>query len=333
MPVTQNFILPNQPVVFESYHASKALVPIVPCASVGFPPFVGSLNDLWSCIRCGAETEYKIPFVRGDVFPFQFNLEDTRNPAFGIMNLGWRTTANSGAGLWYISAELYSGDCTTLIYSNVDEFCADWWVARDERLGSIQTIFVDTNLLPAGQTHFQIKISLREATGAGIKQTLVSEVFELVRCEDSVFVTADYASYDCMDKRYKPLLPRPEGIWIHNTAGADPLGYEPTKFYSGFRYLAEIVRTGFRKEDTLNDNEDVIKRKNIDVFSLNLLRPIPPDIAKILATQTQANSVEVEGQLYVNFADFDQNSEQIGRMYISEIECEQVCRTSNYDCD
>lgn len=320
MPIVQNYTLPNAPFAFRSRTVTGALPLIVQCLTTQMPPFTASsLGELWNCQRCGLEPEYKTPWLRGDIIPIQLNLRDLRNNT-GYAQ-GWRDSVNTVFGGWYVQAQILAGDCTTVIYDFVDQFCSDWWVARSNIFGDVQTLFIDTNLMPIGLEVFQVKISLRAATGNTIIETYYSELYELTQCEDTILVEAYEPTQDCLMHDY-----RVPTQFVHTFAnGTNPLGYTPTAYWNAFRYYGEITRIGFRNEVTENDNGIRIKSRRIDVSELRLTKPIPPEFARILAAQTRAETTLIDGERFVNFADFDQGQPNIGRMFLPEIEAQKIC--------
>jgi hypothetical protein len=326
MPIVQTYTLPNAPFSFRSRTVTGALPLIVQCPSTQMPPFSAtSLGGLWNCERCGLEPEYRTPWRRGDIIPLQLNLRDLRNN--NAYAQGWRDSVNTTLGGWYIQAQILAGDCTTVVYNFVDQFCADWWVARSNIFGDIQTLFIDTNLMPVGLEVFQVKISLRAATGNTIIETYYTELFELAQCEDTILVEAYEPVQDCLMHDY-----RVPTQFVHTFANANnPLGYIPTAYWNAWRYYGEITSTGYRNDVTENDNGFRIKSRLIDVFALRLTRPITPYIAQILAAQTRAERTLVDGERYINFGDFDQG-QPVGRMFLSEIEAQKIC-DSNSGCD
>jgi len=163
MQISVNYNVPYAPALHPSAFRSLFCPPVVSCPRYPVLNFVSLETDRWNCNLCGADMPYVSLFNAGDIIPMQFNLTDVRNinQITGTLQpqIGWRQTDLINA-FWYVRAEVYDiADCNTPVFSLVDDFCSDWWVGYSDKIGAIQTLFVDTSLIvAAGLDAFIIKI-------------------------------------------------------------------------------------------------------------------------------------------------------------------------------
>ena len=307
--------------------------PVVSCPRYPVLNFVSLQTDRWNCNRCGADLPYFSLYNAGDIIPLQFNLPDVRNinQVSGTRQpqIGWRQTDLINA-FWYIRAEIYdaTGDCTTPLFELVDDFCADWWVGYSDKIGAIQTLFVDTSLIvAAGVDSFFIKIvTVNDALADEI--TLWSEPFILNVCKETLLITASYPKLDCVPRDYRnPTDASVQGLKVPFVS---PVADSLTAFYASWRFEGQIKATNNSSEQTLNDNDVLIRQKITDAFELTIF-PIAPYAFDILKAIIRGERVLIDGVAYINFGDISSNLE--GRNFLPVISCEQVCKIENLSCD
>jgi len=323
------------PATENSFSRLAYLPPRVACPRYPILNFTASLGAQWNCQRCVHHPYFGL-FERGDKIPIQLNLPDERN---GILftpsdittpNIGWRQ-ADLVNNFWYIRAEIYDGSTVspTLIYSLVDDFCSDWWVGYSDLVGSIQTLIIDTNLLPINVETFRIKIVTIDAAGND-SITLWSEPFCSSSCSDSVLVQGAYSTTDCYNRDYRNPTGG-NGIYAIKVPFVLPAPNSLTAFYSSWRFIGEVYANGHNSEQTLNDNNVVIRNRITQSFRLELGELIPPYAAQILAASLQSGSFTIDGESYDTAGDVLKNIDT-SKAFLPAIDLTRVCEINNQKC-
>lgn len=321
--IERTYAVPYAPATSPSFVRTALLGNIADCPQMPVSPFVASLGDSWGCTLCGSERPYAMPFLFGDVIPLQFNFVDRRNTTPSVPASGWLVTG--GAPFFYVKAELWDDCGNTRIFEFVDEFCLDFWVDYSTAVGSVQTLFVDTGLLPLGTQAFRIKVMNYNLAGS-VVETIWSEPFALINpaCTKSVELIGQYATTDCLGHEYRTTS-------VALQTPVQPPTYVPTPFYLWQRLAAEMKYTGSSKDATQNDAGRVVSLISYENYNLIALQHIPPYAAKILQTIIQANTVLVNGVEYVNWGDLEQNTD-LGRMFLPNLDAQTKCTINNTNC-
>lgn len=333
MQITVPYTVPVAPALHPSAFRRLACPPVVTCPRYPVLNFVSQQTDKWNCNLCGADLPYVSLFDAGDIIPLQFNLPDVRN--INQLNgtrrpqIGWRQTDLLNAS-WYIRAEIYdvAGDCITPVFSLVEDFCADWWVGYSDKIGAIQTLFIDTSLIvAAGVDAFFVKIvTVNDALTDEI--TLWSEPFILNLCKNTVQIVSTYPKLDCVPRDYRnPTSDAIQGLKVPFVA---PVADSLTAFFASWRFEGQMRAVNNSSEQTLNDNDVLIRQRVIDSFELTLF-PIAPYAFDILKAIIRGERVLIDNVEYVNFGDISSNLE--GRNFLPVLTCEQVCKIDNLACD
>jgi hypothetical protein len=339
------YTLPNTlssiPETEPSYFSFLPLPAIVDCPRYPTLNFVSSRADSWNCAAfCGSEKPYFSLYKFGDIIPIQVNLPDVRNinQSTGTPKpqIGWRQTDTTN-NFWYVRCEVYSlSDCTTPIFELVNQFCTDWWVGYSDKVGSIQTLFIDTGtiIVPDG---FILKIvTIKDDLTDNI--TLWSEPFLKINrkanCNNTLVIRSEYPAIDCENRDYR----KPENDYTVANAGIYAIkapftatGATLTPFYSSWRYEVDVIAQGDSAESEFNDNDFVIRQRVIRKFNLSFLDMIPPYIYDILTAQLRGTNVTVDGVEYTNIGDIDKETES-GRMFLPLVAMEQICDLKNLRC-
>jgi hypothetical protein len=326
MPVVIVWPVPIVPTIEVSFSRIEGLPPITTCLDFNVPPFIGpNLSNGWNCTKCLGEPLYLSLFKRGDVIPLQVYLGDPNvnpdptNPTIGFLD----STSGGVAGTdYYIKAELYDFDCTTLLFDEVDSFASDYWVGFSSRTGPLQTLFLDTSLIPINQEIFRLKLTTYNTSGVAVKETW-SEVFREVKCEEpTILITATHPRVDCLKHEY--LEP------VANYNAFSPT-LTPTPFYLSWRYGGDLIATGHTQEKELNDNEKTLSNRVRKTFELELF-PIPPYAEDLLSALITGDPVSINGEVYEEFGDISKNLDN-GRMFLPKVTCTQICDIDNFTCD
>lgn len=341
MALTVTYPIIYAPAVENSFTRVVDLPPFVACPRYPILNFTSTRGQQWNCQKCTISPYFGLYEV-GDKIPIQLNLPDARN---GIISgtgdvsnplIGWRQSDLSNP-FWYVKAEIYDGSTVapTLIYSLVDQFCSDWWVGYSNLVGSVQTLIIDTSLLPLGVTMFRVKVTTVNPLLAD-EIVVWSEPFCTNKhCTTNVKLEGSYSTIDCYNRDYRqPVAGATSKFkYIHTLANAtNPVGYIPTPFYSSWRVRGEVVQTGFGAEKTLNDLGKVVKFKRIETSQLVVAEMMPPYAAQIISSILQADQFTVDGVQYDDATDVSKN-EDAGREFFPSIELIKNCSVNNNACD
>jgi hypothetical protein len=262
---------------------------------------------------------YKI----GDIIPLQLSLPDLKNSDVANPSIGWLDSTTSGNN-YYIKAELLDFDCQTVIYSFVDSFCSDYWVSFDNRIGSVQTLFVNTNLLPFGQEFFRIRFTYYNSSHV-TQGVVYTEPFGLEsECENTIVFRGENQYMDCLKRIYY----EPTNFF---KSSSTPASYRPTAYFGWIRLVCDLVEVGYTNEKELNDNNRVINQKSSKDFELRFW-PIAPYAAEMLNTILISENVLINNVEYTNFSDVKKRIDG-GRAFAPIVTCSQVCEINNKGCE
>jgi hypothetical protein len=339
------YTLPNPltytPQIDPSYFRFAVLPTIVECPRYPTLNFVSSRADAWNCAGfCGADKPYWSLYKFGDIIPLQFNLPDVRNinQSTGTPKpqIGWRQT-DLVNNFWYVRAEIYDlNDCSTPLFELVDDFCTDWWVGYSDRVGSLQTLFIDTSLINVFEGFIIKIVTIKDDLTDNI--TLWSEPFMRIdrraSCADTLQIVSTYPAIDCENRDYRT----PENDYTVTGAPIYAIkapfvatGQSLTPFYSSWRYEAQVLEQGNSGEITLNDNDIAIRQRITRQYELQFTSQIPPYIYKIATAQLRAPNITIDGESYINAGDIQKNLEG-SRMFLPSVPLEQVCDLRNLKC-
>ena len=311
-------------------YSNVVTVPMIincPANEVFAPPFIDEISDGYNCTRCAGEPIYHMLFERGDIIPLQLRELDQRNVDVANPSQGWRDVFSDGTGNWYVQAKLLDFDCTTVLSEIVDDFCSDWWVGFDQKTGSIQTLFIDTDKLPVGQEFFRLEVNFRDA-GGGIINTIYTEPFRVVDCENTVELTGQISGLDCLG-RYNS---QPNTWFRANQAPT----YLPTLFYPWLRLQADLVLVGTTNETQRNDADIVVSSTYNEQYQLKCW-PVPPYMARMLASFGTCTSIDMIDQFnnphtFTAMEDFAKGIEE-GYLFKPEVTFSKQCKRSSFTCD
>ena len=105
-------------------YAYRAKLPIRRTCPILPPVFILNESDGWGCNLCGADQNYKIPYKRGNVFPFQTTFADNRNDAPENLVFGFKDTLNQ-TNFW-VQVEVLD-ESGNVVFDLVDLFCDDYY--------------------------------------------------------------------------------------------------------------------------------------------------------------------------------------------------------------
>lgn len=231
------------------------------------PPigFTYSIEQQHNCNLSCASVQYMNLYKVGDILPFQFNMQWHRIDDSSTNNqlIGWHQQGDNDFD-YAFKAELYGIDCDTPIYTLVNDFTSDYWSGFSNITGSVQTLFVDTAKFP-DLYQFRLRISSVEKVRIDDEDVLQevevywSEPFvKADPCIETVFIQSWYESIDndiYFNHDYRDV----DGVNIK----AVKLPLTPitgvTPYYNARRYQGVMLMTSMPRENTTNDNEDLIK--------------------------------------------------------------------------
>jgi hypothetical protein len=332
MRIIVTYPAPVAPALQPSAFRKLACPPVVSCPRYPTLNFVSLETDRWNCNRCGADMPYVSLFDAGDIIPLQFNLPDVRNinQSNGTMRpqIGWRQSDLINT-FYYVRAEIYSlDDCDTPIFELVEDFCTDYWVGYSNKIGSVQTLFIDTSLIvAAGLDGFFVKIVTINDTPTD-EITLWSEPFILSGCKNTVLMQSTYPILDCVPRDYRN--PTDAGVQGLKVPFVAPAADSLTPFYASWRFEGQMRVVGNSSEQTLNDNNVLISQTITDAFELALF-PIAPYAFEILKAIVRGEKVLIDSVEYINFGDISNNLE--GRNFLPVLSFEKICEINNLSCD
>lgn len=286
------------------------------CPTVG-PPFALSESETWNCNLCGADQEFFIPYLRGDIIPFQTNFADNYNANPAVLNAGIKSLT---AADWYVIIELQDGTGTT-VSDLANVFCSAYYVGYDQMFGSIQTWFVNTGLFPISLKCWRLKITYLKinqlTTLVETERVLFTEYYKELICSDSVSITSSYSAFDCYSNNYNV---------IENS-----LGVGTNETYYNFLRLEGEVEFIARNEEVLiqTDRNKVIRKRLTKVYRISTSL-IAPFYAKMLDRAFAGKDVFVDNLKYMNFT-FDKSNEA-SRMWAVTPQFEEECNVDNRGC-
>ena len=280
------------------------------------PEFIFEEQDAWNCNLCGSDVMFYIPYVAGDIIPFQTQFADNYNQPNSVLSYGFSASyATDG----YIKVYLYDC-CGSLISEFIDEFSDSFHVAFSTGTGSIQTWFVNTGLFPSGLDCFRLKIEYyKNQLDPELDFTLWTEYYkEVADCgnlNDTSLIQSTYADYDCNGNYYNTIT--------------NYLGTDNTAFYNSLRIFGTVEFFGDTESVTENDRNVVISKDITENYGI-ISAAVPPFYIKLLQQAVRGNTVTVNGVQYQNFR-YDQKPED-NRMFLLDLSFDKKCRLDNKAC-
>jgi hypothetical protein len=297
-------------------YTRRAAVPLrFDCGEL-LPDFLPDDTDRWNCNLCGSDKTFRAPYVKGDIIPFQTQFGDSFNANPQAPTAGFKTVFNPTNN--YVRVALIDGN-GNIITDDLNEFSTSFWVGFHPSVGSLQTFFVDTSMLPDGVDCFRLRVTYLKKNEFGatvLDRVIFSEEYKEVGvCENTVLIESIYPNTDCNGNFYG--LP---------TAS---VGQNIQPYYNSMRIFGEVEFLGETEATEENDRGTVTQRtitRNYRVSSLS----VPPYFIKRLSQAIRGQSPNVDGQTYKNFA-FD--SKQQGRMFQLNLTFDSECRLNNKNCN
>lgn len=300
-------------------YAFRQAVPIRYACPV-FPPLLMSdEDDAWNCNLCGSDLSFYVPYVAGDIIPFQTQFTDNYNMPNSVLVAGFQTNFSASH---YVVVSLYDC-CGNLISDKIDDFCETFYVGYSERTGSIQTWFVNTGLFPTGLECFRLKIEYYKINQSTmlpeLERTAWTEYFqEVPACggyQDTALIQSFYADYDCNGNYYGTLT---------NTLGAGN-----TAYYNSLRIFGTVEFFGDVESVTENDRNVVISKDITENYGI-ISGAVPPFYIRMLQQTVRGNAVTVNGTQYQNFR-YDAKPDD-SRMFLLDLTFDKKCRIDNRTC-
>jgi len=280
------------------------------------PGFNTNSDSLWNCNLCGSAREFYQPFERGDIIPFQMQLNDNYNnrpfaPNFGIKGL-------ISSSDYLVKLELLDGDGNVL--SDVaEDFCENYLVGWSEKVGSFQTWFVNTGLLPNNLKCFSIKIThyKRIAGVPSVEGVYYTEPFrQNDSCRNTVLLQSSYSNTDCNGNFY---------------GFADAyLGTDTIRFYNSIRVWGSVDFVGESEERETNDRGIVLRQTIIKNYKI-ISGIYPPYYINKVSQTVRGNAVTVDGSEFKEFEFPDKSDEN--RMFELDLSFNKQCNIDNRSCN
>ena len=304
-----------------SFTQFAQLLPVVSCNNNVPNGWVESVGNLWNCQTYCAPNRFYQTFQKGDVIPFQFQLVDSGNTNIMQPAKGWKNSHDLTN--YYIKCELLLEDCITVYSSNADAFCTDFWVSFNNRVGSIQTMFLDTGLLPIGTNVFSLRVTTYDQTYTPVT-VLYSEPFVATICDE----THVFSSYSQTRDKFGNRYDMPTAFYSSSVAG---VAYVPTPYFTQMRVACNMLASTYATEYERNDNEKVLSSKHIDTFDISVIPLMPAYYAEMLANCTQCDTVLIDGIEYTNISAVTRNNSS--SMFKIDITADKVLNISSRKCN
>lgn len=278
-----------------------------------------NFNDAWNCNLCGSDLPFYIPYVEGDIIPFQTQVTDLYNQPNDVLVAGFQTSTSTSH---YVVVNLYDC-CENLISSFIDDFSDSYHVGQSLATGSIQTWFVNTGLFPVGLDCFRLGIEyykINQITSLPeLDRRLFSEYYKEVEgcgnLNDTSLIYSTYANYDCNGNFYGTLT--------------NYLGSNNTPFYNSLRIFGTVEFFGDTEAIVENDRNVVISKDITENYGI-ISGAVPPFYIKLLQQAVRGNYVTVDGVQYQNFR-YDSKPDD-NRMFLLDLTFDKRCRLDNKQC-
>jgi hypothetical protein len=276
-------------------------------------------TDAWNCNLCGSDLPFYIPYVQGDIIPFQTQVTDLYNQPNSVLVAGFQTSTSTSH---YVVVSLYDC-CGTLISEFIDDFSDSYHVGQSLATGSIQTWFVNTGLFPTDLDCFRLYIDYYKINQITLEPELDKRLFteyykKVEGCgnlNDTSLIYSTYANYDCNGNFYGTLT--------------NYLGSNNTPFYNSLRIFGTVEFFGDTEAITENDRNVVISKDITENYGI-ISGAVPPFYIKLLQQAVRGNYVTVDEVQYQNFR-YDSKPED-NRMFLLDLTFDKRCRLDNKQC-
>lgn len=313
-----NYPITYTPEISRTY-SFRQPVPIRYACPILPPNFMQNFDDAWNCNLCGSDLPFYIPYVEGDIIPFQTQVTDLYNQPNDVLVAGFQTSTSTSH---YVVVSLFDC-CDNLITSFIDEFSDTYYVGQSLATGSIQTFFVNTGLFPAGLDCFRLGIDYYKINQITLEPELDKRLFteyykEVQGCgnlNDTSLIYSTYANYDCNGNFYGTLT--------------NYLGSNNTPFYNSLRIFGTVEFFGDTEAITENDRNVVISKDITENYGI-ISGAVPPFYIKLLQQAVRGNYVTVDGVQYQNFR-YDSKPDD-NRMFLLDLSFDKRCRLDNKQC-
>lgn len=278
-----------------------------------------NFNDAWNCNLCGSDLPFYIPYVEGDIIPFQTQVTDLYNQPNDVLVAGFQTTTSVSH---YVQVSLYDC-CGNEISKYIDVFSDSYHVGQSLATGSIQTWFVNTGLFPSDLDCFRLRIeyfkinqiTLEPETDKVLWSEYYKEVEGCGNLNDTSLIYSTYANYDCNGNFYGTLT--------------NFLGSNNTPFYNSLRIFGTVEFFGDTEAIKENDRNVVISKDITENYGI-ISGAVPPFYIKLLQQAVRGNYVTVDAVQYQNFR-YDSKPDD-NRMFLLDLSFDKRCRLDNKQC-
>jgi hypothetical protein len=268
---------------------------------------------------CGSDLPFYIPYVEGDIIPFQTQVTDNYNQPNSVLVAGFQTSTSTSH---YVVVSLYDC-CGNLVSEFIDDFSDSYHVGQSLATGSIQTWFVNTGLFPADLDCFRLYIEYYKINQITLEpeldKRLYTEYYKKIEgcgnLNDTSLIYSTYANYDCNGNFYGTLT--------------NYLGSNNTPFYNSLRIFGTVEFFGDTEAITENDRNVVISKDITENYGI-ISGAVPPFYIKLLQQAVRGNYVTVDAVQYQNFR-YDSKPED-NRMFLLDLSFDKRCRLDNKQC-
>lgn len=284
------------------------------------------LCNLWNFSHCPNDKDYCQPFVSGDVIYKQFftprnyysyafiHIIDTStgedvvtavNPL--TIEAGYDKNDNYFRNLMIDTSKLDDIKC---FYFKIIGFTCKF--KEPAQIAEFNACVSD--LMGEGYTQSQAREICLNSLCPDNKETVYSEPYCKVSCQNTILVQGEYPNYDCNGNFY----------------GTFTSGSATNSFIPQIRLYGTVEPSQFDIEEVLVNN----KRKSTKQFETFLFRTkkIPYYVAKQLSNIFASKTITVDGEEYLRAVNITKNNDE-GSMWIVNSTLIQECDSVNFTCD
>lgn len=298
--------------------AYRADVPVRYACPILSGGFLINETDGWNCNLCGSATEFNQPYVKGDIIPFQTRFADNYNIPNSVLTAGIKSLL-SGSN-FYLKIELLDGN-GILVSDFANDFCSDYWVGYSEKVGSVQTWFVNTGLLPDDLKCWKLKLTYyrynTDTMMAEEERVIYTEPFQEVHeCDVTVKIESVYSNTDCNNNYYRTL---------DNYLGTSNLAY-----YNSIRIFGEVDDNGDTSEIDTNDRS-VTTSQTVTYNFIVISSMVPPYFYRRVSQAVRGRTVTIDGIEYIKFELSEKPNDL--KMFPLDVVFKQECIIDEQQCN
>lgn len=306
-------------------YARKRIYKVKECEDTLTP---NNLEALWNCNLCGQDDAYYQPFVKGDIFSFQYRRDVP--PGFVAYQIIDAST----------DEPIVNDDQTQIglqPFLTIEE-------GQDEQATSFINVIVDTTNLPLDCWYLRTTLfncepdeelleeCITEQMNQGMNQEqaefhcwtelceghieeVLTEPFKLVKCERTIKIEGYYPKYDCDGNYY--------GEFVDD--------YFPTNSFKPIvRIPGEVVQDAYAFIETIVDEEKTGSKQTAKYKLLS--QKLPPYVVAQLARIFNSKYVLIDDVKYLRGITLTKNNDE-GQMWMLREDIFIDCEKIDFNCE